>query len=379
MTLTLKSHHRREPPNDSLVSVIFSRLAAMLAIEQAEEQSKQHHLSPSEAFEAESKALKRAQELESCRLTWNNDLRLYELDHPSLSKQKTPALVGAAGIPLSPVRPKHPGNIHITVSTRTPTSFNENDPKHPPPQPQSQPPTIIATTPTPSNATSTETARLAATPRTSTLPLTDSDEPLASLDLCTRTLRISAGSVIATIPSLYAIDSVVAGVLAVAVADEGCRGVLMGMEIGQIQSPFRGELVTTVAEGEEAVQGVELVEGIKSSPNGVVVDDEDRQAGSSSKNGFLNWFSFASPRRQRPKPKKEKNRQIVIEEFDLEKYGRYGRGSSREGEKLPPVARGVLRVIFWGLDLVVRMLTAMVKVVAWILVNLTRCVTSKQF
>ena len=386
MTLTLENRTRREPPSDGLVSIISSRLAAMLAIEQVDELVKQQHLTPSEALEAERKALKRAEEQESCRLAWNHDLRLYTLEHPSFSKQRTPALVGAANIPLSPVRSKGPGAVHITVSSPSP---NNNNPQ-PQSQSQPQPPTILATTPTPSNSTSAESASLAPTPRTSTLPLTDSNDPLASLDLSTKTLRISSGAVIATIPSLYAIDSVVAGVLAVAVADEGSRGVLMGMEMGmgigtcQSQSENAGlELVSTAAEWEDAMLGSDLVGRVKSGPNPGTVDDNDNDkrepSSDTPKPSFWNWLRKPQPQPREPKPKKQKNKQIVIEEFDLEKYGRYGPSSSREGEKLPSIARGVLRVLFWGLNLVVKLLTAMVKVLAWVLVNLTRCVTSERF
>lgn len=370
MTLTLENCTRREPPNDGLVSVISSRIAAMLAIEQVDELVKQQHLTPSEALEAERKALKRAEEQESCRLVWNQDLRLFTLEHPSFSKQSTPALVGAAGIPLSPARSKGSGAVHITVSA-------------PPNDNNFQPPTILATIPTPSNSTSTDSSRLAPTPRTSTLPLTDTDGPLASLDLSTKTLHISSGAVIATIPSLYAIDSVVAGVLAVAVADEGSRGVLMGMEMGMGTGRFqnqstRQELVSSVAERDDAVMGCALVEGVKSGPNTSTVDnDKQKPSDDTPKPFFWNWLRKPHPRG--PKQKKQKNKQIVIEEFDLEKYGRYGPSSSREGEKLPSIARGVLRVLFWGLDLVVKLLTATVKMLAWVLVNLTRCVTSERF
>jgi hypothetical protein len=51
MLLNLESRTRRQPPNDGLVTLIFSRLAAMLAVDQAEELSKQYHLAPTEAVE----------------------------------------------------------------------------------------------------------------------------------------------------------------------------------------------------------------------------------------------------------------------------------------------------------------------------------------
>lgn len=46
MMLSLEQRSRRDHPHDGLVALLFSRLAAMLAIEQAEEIGKEHHLSP---------------------------------------------------------------------------------------------------------------------------------------------------------------------------------------------------------------------------------------------------------------------------------------------------------------------------------------------
>ena len=69
----------------------------------------------------------------------------------------------------------------------------------------------------------------------------------------------------------------------------------------------------------------------------------------------------------------------MIEEFDMEKYGRYGSSSSRAGKKLPGLVRGILQVLFWALDVFVGGMAAMVKVLAWMLVNGTRCVTSDKF
>lgn len=388
MMLKLEDRCRREPPNDGLVSRLFSRLAAMLAIEQAEELTRQHRLGPAEAAEVEGDALKRAAAQESCRLTWNHTKQLYELHHPSLSKPQPPALVGAVGIPLSPVPSKYSGTLHITVSAPS------RDSKH-----RQQPPTILVTTPLPANAV--ESANVAATPRTSTLPLTESDDPLASLDLGTMTLSISAAAIVTIIPSLYAIDSLISAMLAVAVSDETTNPILADMKLhdpfpqsrsqSQSQSQhssffhdarFNGKLVATLAEREDTEQSNNLMTQIKSI-------QKDRNPRS--------WLRFWNrpatdsdadadttrtpneSRTERTKGKKSKNQKIVVEEFDLERYGRYGHSSSREGQKLPSATRGVLRVLFWGLNLVVHALTMLVKVLAWVLVNLTRCVTSQKF
>ncbi|KAJ5648006.1 hypothetical protein N7490_004378 [Penicillium lividum] len=373
MTLNLESRSRREHPHDGLVALLFSRLAAMLAIEQADEISKQHQLSGSESREVESKALKRAAAQESCRLSWNRNLRLYELRHPSLSKRHTPALVGAAGIPLSPVQSQSSGILYITVST----SSSDSSPQ--------QPPTIIVTGPL--STSSIESAQEAANRRTSVLPVRDSDEPLATLDFATRTLSISPAAVIATIPSLYAIDSLIAAILAVAVSDEATNPILANMELGSPKSivssitpksrqgmPFRGRLFTTLAEREDYADSLELASQIESA--------KAKQAGPEWK-GFLKFWgrskSVPQDEQNVESKKRQKNHKIVVEEFDLEKYGRYGHTSSREGEKLPGLVRGVLKILFFGLDLIVKALTLFVKILAWVLVNSTRCLTSEKF
>ena len=365
MTLSLEDRSRRDHPHDGLVAVLFSRLAAMMAIDQANEVSKNHNLSGSEAREVERNALHKAAAQETCRLSWNRHLRLYELRHPCLSKRQPQPLVGAAGIPLSPVQTHSSGILYITVST----SSGDASPH--------QPPTIIVTGPISS------TAMEAANPRTSTLPAPDSDEPLASLDFATGTLSISPAAVIATIPSLYAVDSLVAAILAVAVSDESTNPILADMDLGSPksiissvksvpqQAPFRGKLITTLAEREDYAESMELASQIETAA----------KAEGTKKKGFRFWGS-KTPQEVKPDSKsksKSKNKKIVVEEFDLEKYGRYGRTSSREGEKLPGVVRVVLKGLFFGLDLIVRALTLLVKMLAWVLVSATRCVTSEKF
>ncbi|KAJ5155882.1 hypothetical protein N7492_008685 [Penicillium capsulatum] len=370
MTLHLEDRRRREHPNDGLVALLFSRLAAMLAIEQAGEISKQHHLAGSEAAGIESNALQRAAAQESCRLSWNRNLRLYELRHPSLSKRQPPALVGAAGIPLSPVRSQSSGMLYITVSAPSSDASTH------------QPPTIIVTGPP--SSTAMEAAQQAANPRTSTLPVTDSDEPLAVLDFGTRTLTISPAAVIATIPSLYAVDSLVAAILAVAVSDEATNPILADMELGSPcpseptpatapshGTPFRGKLITTLAEREDYRESLELASQIDAA-------NADSDSPPKRKGFFKFWNRKKSipPNGQGSSKKKQK---IVVEEFDLEKYGRYGKTSSREGQKLPSPIRGVLKIMFWGLNMMVKVLTLLVKIVAKALVHSTRCLTSEKF
>lgn len=342
----------------------------MLAIEQAEEISKEHQLAGSEAAEVENKALRRAAAQESCCLSWNRNLRLYELRHPSLSRKQPPALVGAAGLPLSPFRSQSSGMLYITVSAPSGDASSH------------QPPTIIVTGPVSSMAM--EATHQAATARTSTLPVADADEPLAALDFATKTLSISPAAVIATIPSLYAIDSLVAAMLAVGVSDEATNPILAEMELGSPQAsksstvsghdhsmPFRGQLITTLAEREDYAESMQLASQIESA--------NSKAEFMTKKKSFFKFWNRTSSVPQDGQRKAKKTQQIVVEEFDLEKYGRYGRSSSREGEKLPGVTRGILRILFFGLDMFVKGLTLIVKILAWLLVNSTRCVTSEKF
>ncbi|CEJ56137.1 hypothetical protein PMG11_02358 [Penicillium brasilianum] len=369
MTLSLEDRGRREHPHDGLVALLFSRLAAMLAIEQADEISKFHQLAPSEAAEVENQALRRAAAQESCRLSWNRNSRLYELRHPLLSKRQPPALVGAEGIPLSPVRSQSSGILYITVSAPS----NDAMPH--------QAPTILVTGPP--SSTALAAAQQAANPRTSTLPVADSDEPLASLDFATQTLTISPAAVIATIPSLYAIDSLIAAMLAVAVSDEATNPILADMELrspsftepgfsnGQgVDAPYRGPLITTQAEREDYAESLQLASQIRAA--------NDKAEGNSKRKSFFNfWDRYQSTPSGQTRTKK--GREIVVEEFDLEKYGRYGKGSTREGEKLPGITRTLLKILFFGLNMFVKGLTLMVKILAWLLVRSTRCVTSEKF
>ncbi|RAK76938.1 uncharacterized protein BO72DRAFT_115901 [Aspergillus fijiensis CBS 313.89] len=366
MTFKVEDRSRRELRGDNLVSLLLPRLAAVLALDQVAEMVKEHQLPHQDAIELEADALKRVAEQESCKLFWNSTKHNYELHHPALCKQP-PALVGAAGIPLSPVRSKYAGSLQVTVSSASAESRS------------SQPPIILVTTPVSANAI--ESANTAATPRTSTLPLMDSDEPLAALDLGTMTLSISGVSTINTVPSLYAIDSVVAAMLAVAVSDEATGPILKELVLygsersitpwGQGQGPYgtgyRSDLVTAAAERDEAQKGHQLWSTVKSALSSSVSEKSEQPP----RRWYRSWGR--GPRAQK------KNRKIVVEEFDLERYGRYGHSSSREGQKLPGITRAILRVVFLGLEVVVQLLTWAVKVFAWVLVNATRCVTSERF
>ena len=364
--LSLESEARRLPPNDGLVTYIFPKLAAMLAIDQSNELAAKHGLAPTHRDEMQSEAVGRAAAQESCRLTWNEGGRRYELAHPAIGRDpsRSPRF---AQSPSSPIEGDLP-LLHITVSSHALSS------------PQSlttTPPVILVTNP---NRSSTIFST-PADPRVSTLPVHDSNEPLASLDFATMTLHISAKLILQLMPSLYAIDSVVSAIFAIAVADEATNPIMAEMDLWTPRIPptprgsvFGGRsvgrkscsgsvLYATLAEREEAEQEARLMKQMHDN------DTSDRAQKATGKKSF--W-------RRKSKPGKKQPKRILVGEFDLEKMCHYQSGD-REGQKLPGVTRSVLKAMVLLLQFIVWALTALVRVVAWILVGVTRAVTSEKF
>lgn len=363
--LSLESEARRLPPNDGLVTYIFPKLAAMLAIDQSNELAAEHGLASTHRDEIQSEAVARAASQESCRLTWKEAGRRYELAHPAIGRDanKSPRF---AQTPTSPLE-ADPPVVHITVSS------------HALPSPQSMaapPPVILVTNPNRSSSLFSTPADM----RVSTLPEHESNEPLASLDFATMTLHISAKTILTLMPSLYAIDSLVSAILAVAVADEATNPIMAQMDIwtprlspappgsvlggGSVggKSYAGSVLYATLAEREEAEEEARLMRQVHDN------DTRDKVKGAGKKRFW----------RRRPKAEKRRRKQILVGEFDLEKLGHYQSGA-REGQKLPGVTRSVLKAMVLLLQLVVWGLTTLVRVLAWILVGATRAVTSEKF
>ncbi|OKL60670.1 hypothetical protein UA08_04026 [Talaromyces atroroseus] len=391
MGLSLESPIRRRPPHDGLVTVIFSKLAAMLAVEQAAELARQHALAPSEAVEIETNAVSRAAAQESCRLIWNAPQRRYELQHPSLLQQVSSPLLGQDGIPVSLVQTAKPGILHITVS---PSAESDSQ----------QPPVIMVTSPKSPN--SIPAGNSAATSRTSTLPQADIDEPLASLDLDTMTLSICAGLTTSKIPSLYAIDSLVAAMLAVAITDDSTYPVLANAELyvpgliseqlqqeppqaGQQQprqknrgfrnsftlatakstantatttNTFAGTYYTTFAERVDAEQEAKLMSKIHAKEAKKHAKRKDNANSHKNKNKKGGFFSFLGG------SKKNKNKtESDTEEFDMEKYGNTEEWSGKDDNKLPLLIRMIVAVVVFGVKVVVVVLVAGAKFAIWLL------------
>lgn len=383
MALELENRHRS--PNGGLVTFLFSRLAALLAIEQAGEYATRQRLDSRTALEVEANALRHAAEQESYRLNWNNDGRLYELQHVGTAAATQPALIGAMGIPLSPIQQQHLNKLHITISTpSSPTSSTAK-----------QPPTIIVTTPMPSNAT--ETARQAATPRTSTLPHPAADGTLASLDLGTMVFAVDTDAIMATMPSLCAVDSVVAAVLAVAVVDGQTRGVLDGLGVYDpgcdtltpFEVVFRGiSRSTSDCTATDTATGTATGNGTDTGAGAGTGTGTDTGTGTgtgtgtdtNTDTGTSKWTRLTKPlhnKALKPKPKKKQppHRQILVDEFSPVHHGRYGPSSSREGQSLPRATVRVIHGLYWALEVVVRGLTVVVRGVGRVVVEVTRGVT----
>ena len=335
----------------------------MLAIDQSAALAEKHKLAPSERDEMQSEAVARAAAQEACCLVWNEAYKRYELSHPALGKDpRSPDYTTSPTLRSG----REEAALHITVSSHSHGSQSSFS---------TAPPVILVTDPNSSPDHDSVPAEL----RMSKLPVSDTDEPLASLDFATMTLHISASQILNVAPSLYAVDSVVSAMLSVAVTDSTTNAVMAAMDLWTPRSmpkapasSFGGSaggksytgsvLYATIAEREEAEDEAKLMKQMHKEDTG--------RSRSGSKGSF--W-----DRKSSTKSKKKGVKQVQIAEFDLEKYGHYQAGS-REGQKLPGVVRGGLEVMFMALNAIVWGLTLFVRFVAWLMVTFTRCVTSEK-
>ncbi|PGH04977.1 hypothetical protein AJ79_06934 [Helicocarpus griseus UAMH5409] len=358
--ITLNSMDINRSKGTKYLTVVFPILAGILARDQASSLSRQHELVPSDAMEVEVDAVKRAESQESCVLEWNGTQGRYDVFHQALFNDPSGGSTNSTQSPEeSHIINKKRQILHLTVSS---TNTDSVTLRHPP--------SILLTIP---GQDSTK------------------DTPLVALDLETMTLSISAGVITSIIPALYCIDSLVAAVLITAVTDQSTRSILADMDIaiaetrGEFPLPspslaasvtttpqprFTGKLIATQAEREDAEHEAELMAQIYSPTSSFESDHKPR---------FFFWRRSHSNPKARVKAKKPKKKTpLVIEEIDLERYGRYSSGP-REGQKLPGVTRSVLKLLFWGFKSIIWGLTVVVKFLAWLLVSVTRCFTSEKF
>ncbi|EXJ67545.1 uncharacterized protein A1O5_09558 [Cladophialophora psammophila CBS 110553] len=400
---------RRLPPNDGLVAFIFPKLAALLAINQSAALARQHSLAPTDRDDIEAQAVRRAAKQEACHLRFNARGGFYELEHPAIGR----AAVGGDFATQSPV-PSSPTTIrsitgkpvlHITISTDShlPT-INVIDPN----AARRIGAVMTPTTTAPSSA-GAGMRRLSTLPQTETSLPSSEYPPLATLDLTSEIFHVDANAILELMPSLFSVDCVVSAVMSVAVADAATNPILGGMEIwkprpaptsrlgtgarsirtraGSVRSHAGSVFYATIAEREEAEEEAKLMRRTHEA--------DIRAASGSSRSkpkGSRIWFGRLSnsttdeseedetseKKSRKKKNKKAKTKKIVVGEFDLEKLGHYQSGD-RKGEELPAVTRGVLGGLVMGLKLVVWLLTMAVQVLAWLLVHLTRGLTSEKF
>lgn len=432
----LEPMERRQPPNDGLVAFIFPKLAALLAINQSAALAKEYNLAPTDRDDIEAQAVRRAAKQEACHLRFNARGGFYELEHPAIGR----AAVGGDFATKSPL-PSSPTTVrsitgkpvlHIIISQEgSPLpSIHVVDPNA---SRRTGASIMTPTTAAPSSA-GPGMRRLSSLPQpdtNSTFSPSSEFPPLATLDLTAQTLHIDANSILELMPSLFSIDCVVSALLSVAVADASTNPAMGAMEIskprpapasrygygypngasgarsifngapgsirgvgggtrpGSVKSYAGSVFYATIAEREEAEEEAKLMRR---------THEADVRGGSSKHNSksksSRTWFGRltqpvsessdseeSSPaglsRRERKKRQKQK-KQIVLREFDLEKLGHYQSGD-RKGEELPAVTRGVIGGLVVGLKLIVWLLTLVVQVVTWLLVNITRGVTSEKF
>lgn len=368
---SLEPASRRLPPNDGLVTFIFPKPAALLAINQSAALTREYSLAPTDRDDVEAAAVRRAAEQEACSLRWNPTEKRYELEHPAIGRRMR--VPDFAKSPMSPRVKITEGEpvLHITVSSHAVNSSLAGS---------AAPPVIMVTNP---NALPTPASSAAAGIRLSTLPQSDADAPLASLDLGSQTLHIDANHILDLMPSLFAIDSIVCAIMAIAVADEATNPAMAAMDIwtprprlarsaygGSVKSHAGSVFYTTIAEREHAEKEAKLMKRVH--------DQDMRDHHKSETNGGRSRSWFGPRGKKEMTQTKNKKQQIVIGEFDMEKLGHYQSGD-RKGQELPGITRTALSVLVMGLKLVVWALTMLVQCLAWMLVNVSRAVTSDKF
>ena len=88
MSLDLAPPRRRAPGGDGLVTNIYPKIAAMMALDNARTKTEAQQLAPDEAETVRQDAVRRAARFESCTLSWDHDSGRYYLMHPGLNKGK---------------------------------------------------------------------------------------------------------------------------------------------------------------------------------------------------------------------------------------------------------------------------------------------------
>lgn len=424
---------RRLPPNDGLVAFIFPKLAAMLAINQSAALAKEHNLAPTDRDDIEAQAVRRAARQEACNLRFNPRIGLYELEHPAIGRasiagdfaSQSPVVASPNTIRSMTGQPV----LHITVTTDGPLPcISVTDPNA-----SSRTGGIMS--PPPSAGPGLH--RLSTIPQTDTSP---DQKPLASLDLTTEILHLDANAILELMPSLFSIDCVVSAILAVAIGDSTTNQTLGSMEVwkprpappsrlgslapppihqglgprsgptrpGSVRSYSGSVFYATIAERQDAEEEAKLMRqnherdirgggqlgssqdgkgkdrtwfGRFRQPLGSPDDDieEARSPEDFEKTTMTADTTTGNKKSKKASKKKAKaTKKVMVSEFDLEKLGHYQSGD-RKGQELPAVTRSALGGLVMALRLFVWLLTKFVHFIAWLLVNVSRAVTSEKF
>jgi hypothetical protein len=412
------------------VAFIFPKLAAMLAINQSAALAKEHNLAPTDRDDIEAQAVRRAAKQEACHLRFNARTGIYELEHPAIGRgSMAEDFASKSPVPASPTTIRSMMGkpvLHISITTEGPLPrISVTDPN--------------ASSRT-GGITSPQTSAGAGLHRLSTIPQTDTssdNSPLASLDLTTETLHLDANAILELMPSLFSIDCIVSAILAVAIGDSTTNQTLGAMEIwkprpappsrlgtmpppsihhalgsrtggtrpGSVRSYSGSVFYATIAERQDAEEEAKTMRqnherdvrggGVPSqtgkgrtwfgrfrqpldSPDGDVEQGSPEDFEKTTMADATAGSTSSRKNKSKAKRKAKKPKKVMMSEFDLEKLGHYQSGD-RKGQELPAVTRSALGGLVIALRLFVWLLTKLVHFIAWLMVNVSRAVTSEKF
>ena len=336
----------------------------MLAINQSTALAKEHNLAPTHRDEIQQAAVKRAADQEACKLRWNANTQNYELEHPAVGRRlREPAFAMSPDSSRSPQVTATRPILDIFVSKPIGRSM----------------PIITVANP---NVADPESASEPTVPgiRMSTIPQSENDNALVTLDFNTRIIHINANQILEHVPSLFAIDAIISATMTVAIADAETNPIMAAMEVWQpkpsrAMSQYGGSVAgkstagsvfyATLAEREEAEAELQELAAIHERD---IKNKERRKQ-------HKKWFGNSKAAKE---PKTKSTKKVVVKEFDLEKLSHYQSGE-RKGQELPGIVRIVLSIMVGGLRFIIWLLSSIVHILTWVLVSGTRCFTSEKF
>lgn len=119
--LDLEPATRDFPPSDGLLMLIFPKLAALMAMDQAASTVSKYNLPQTDRETLTSEAVARAAEKEGCKLRRDADSGTYQLIHPTLASDRSPqtfpiVVEGTAGLTTAGTSTAK-GTIHLLSPT----------------------------------------------------------------------------------------------------------------------------------------------------------------------------------------------------------------------------------------------------------------------